>query len=273
MAGLSNADAIVFVGGISPFLEGEEGDAGKEKLEGFIGGDRTTINLPTIQTGLMKQLKKLGKPLIFVNMSGSAMGMLWESENADAIIQAWYGGQSAGTAIAEVLFGDYNPSGRLPLTFYQSDNDLAHFEDYSMENRTYRYFKGIPLYSFGHGLSFSTFKYSSLKIPSKLKDNKKVIPVKFTIKNTSNREGAEVVQLYVTNLSKTENVAIKELKHFQRVNLKAGESKTVELKLNASLLGNYDDTGQLLAPSGKYEIQIGASSTDIKLRKTLLTTK
>lgn len=270
---LSNVDAIIFAGGISPFLEGEEGDAGKEKLEGFIGGDRTTINLPKVQTALMKQLKQLGKPLIFVNMSSSAMGMLWESQNADAIIQAWYGGQSGGTAIAEVLFGDYNPSGRLPLTFYQSDSDLPHFEDYSMENRTYRYFNGVPLYAFGHGLSYSSFQYSSLKIPSKLNDNKSVIPVKFTIKNTSKTDGSEVVQLYVTNLTKTENVAIKELKHFQRVNLKAGESKTLELELDASLLGYFDDNGQLLAPSGKYEIQIGASSSDIRLKGIALITK
>ena len=270
---LSGVDAIVFIGGISPSLEGEEGDAGKEKLAGFLGGDRTTINLPTIQTELMKQLKQLGKPLVFVNMSGSAMGMLWESQYADAILQAWYGGQSGGTAVAEVLFGDYNPSGRLPVTFYQSDNDLPKFEDYSMKNRTYRYFKGVPLYSFGHGLSYATFQYSSLKIPTVVKGNQKVIPIKFSLKNTSNIDGNELVQLYVKNLSKKKDVANKALKHFQRVQLKAGESKTIEVNLDAALLADFDDNGQIVAPLGNYEIQIGASSTDIKLKNIIKITK
>ncbi len=273
ISALSGVDAIVYIGGISPSLEGEEGDAGKEKLEGFLGGDRTTINLPSIQTELMKQLKQLGKPLVFVNMSGSAMGMLWESQHADAILQAWYGGQSGGTAVAEVLFGDYNPSGRLPVTFYRSDNDLPKFDDYSMKNRTYRYFKGIPLYSFGHGLSYSTFQYSALKIPTTVKKNKLEIPVKFILKNTSKIDGDEVVQLYVKNFSAKKNVANKALKHFQRVTLKAGESKTIELNLNTALLGELDDNGQVSLPPGKYEIQIGASSTAIKLKTIINITK
>ncbi len=270
---LAGVDAIVFIGGISPSLEGEEGDAGKEKLEGFLGGDRTTINLPNVQTELMKQLKQLGKPLVFVNMSGSAVGMLWESQHADAILQAWYGGQSGGTAVAEVLFGDYNPSGRLPVTFYKSDNDLPEFEDYSMKNRTYRYFKGIPLYSFGHGLSYATFQYSSLKIPTTIKSEKMGIPIKFILKNTSKIDGDEVVQLYVKNLSAKKNLANKALKHFQRVTLKAGESKTIELDLNTALLGELDDNGQVLLPNGNYEIQIGASSTAIKLKTIINITK
>jgi len=270
---LADVDAIVFVGGISPSLEGEEGDAGKEKLEGFLGGDRTTINLPTVQTELMKELKQLGKPLIFVNMSGSAIAMLWESQHADAILQAWYGGQSGGTAIAEVLFGDYNPSGRLPLTFYQSDSDLPKFDDYSMKNRTYRYFKGVPLYPFGHGLSYSTFQYSSLKIPTVLKGNQKIIPIKFSLKNTSNIDGNEVLQFYVKNLSKKKDVAIKALKYFQRVQLKAGESKTIEVNLDTAVLADFDDNGQIVVPSGNYEIQIDASSTDIKLKSIVKTIK
>ena len=270
---LAGVDAIVFIGGISPSLEGEEGDAGKEKLEGFLGGDRTTINLPNVQTELMKQLKQLGKPLVFVNMSGSAVGMLWESQHADAILQAWYGGQSGGTAVAEVLFGDYNPSGRLPVTFYKSDNDLPEFEDYSMKNRTYRYFKGIPLYSFGHGLSYATFQYSSLKIPTTIKSEKMGIPIKFILKNTSKIDGDEVVQLYVKNLSAKKNLANKALKHFQRVTLKAGESKTIELDLNTALLGELDDNGQVVLPKGNYEIQIGASSTAIKLKTIINITK
>lgn len=264
---LSGTEAVVFVGGISPLLEGEEGDAGKEKLEGFIGGDRTTINLPNVQTELMKQLKQLGMPIIFINMSGSAMGMLWESQNADAIIQAWYGGQSAGTAIAEVLFGDYNPSGRLPVTFYKSDSDLPHFEDYSMENRTYRYFKGVPLYPFGHGLSYSSFQYSALNMPSKI--NSKEIPVRFTIKNSGSQDGDEVVQVYIKKLSDNMKFANKEIKHFQRIHLKSGEGKTIRLTLDALLFEGFDDQGDRIVPKGKYEVQIGASSSDIRLKKEI----
>ena len=162
---IQGADLAIYVGGISPRLEGEEGDAGKEKLDGFKGGDRTSIALPEIQTAVMKQVKTAGIPLVFVVMSGSALGFEWEAEHADAIVQAWYGGQAAGTAIAEVLFGDYNPGGRLPVTFYRSDKDLPDFLDYSMVNRTYRYFQGEPLYPFGFGLSYTTFKYTHLQCP------------------------------------------------------------------------------------------------------------
>lgn len=145
---VKNADAIIYVGGIAPQLEGEEM---RVNQPGFNGGDRTSILLPAVQTELLKALHATGKPVVFVMMTGSAIALPWESENIPAIVNAWYGGQSAGTAIADVLFGDYNPAGRLPVTFYKSDNDLPDFEDYSMENRTYRYFKGTPLYGFGYG--------------------------------------------------------------------------------------------------------------------------
>ena len=158
---IKDADAIIFVGGISPQLEGEEM---KVDFPGFNGGDRTSILLPAVQTELMKALKATGKPVVFVMMTGSAIAIPWEAENIPAIINAWYGGQSAGTAIADVLFGDYNPAGRLPVTFYKSDNDLPAFQDYSMENRTYRYFKGEPLYGFGYGLSYTSFMYDQLKM-------------------------------------------------------------------------------------------------------------
>ena len=160
---IKDADAIVYVGGISPQLEGEEM---RVDYPGFNGGDRTSILLPAVQTELMKALQATGKPVVFVMMTGSAIAIPWEAENIPAIINAWYGGQSAGTAIADVLFGDYNPAGRLPVTFYKSDSDLPGFNDYSMENRTYRYFKGEALYPFGYGLSYTTFKYDQLKIPA-----------------------------------------------------------------------------------------------------------
>src|SRR5690349_20549422 len=158
----SDADAFFFAGGISPQLEGEEI---KVSDPGLRGGDRTSILLPAVQTDLMKALQAIGKPVVFVMMTGSAIATPWEADNVPAIVNAWYGGQSAGTAVADVLFGDYNPSGRLPVTFYRSDKDLPDFSDYSMENRTYRYFKGQPLYGFGYGLSYSTYTFDQLKVP------------------------------------------------------------------------------------------------------------
>ncbi len=160
---IKDADAIIYVGGISPQLEGEEM---RVDYPGFNGGDRTSILLPSVQTDLLKTLKATGKPVVFVLMTGSAIALPWESENIPAIVNAWYGGQSAGTAIADVLFGDYNPAGRLPVTFYKSDSDLPDFNSYSMENRTYRYFKGDPLYGFGYGLSYTNFFYDQLKVPA-----------------------------------------------------------------------------------------------------------
>ncbi|RYZ48772.1 MAG: glycosyl hydrolase, partial [Chitinophagaceae bacterium] len=188
---LKDVDAIVYVGGISPQLEGEEMQV---NYPGFDGGDRTSILLPAVQTNLMKALKATGKPLVFVMMTGSAIATPWESENIPAIVNAWYGGQDAGTALADVLFGDYNPSGRLPLTFYRSDSDLPDFGDYSMQNRTYRYFKGKPLYAFGHGLSYTTYRYSKLVMPATAKPGGSV-SLAVTVSNTGTRDGDEVVQL------------------------------------------------------------------------------
>ena len=160
---VKDADVIVYVGGISPQLEGEEMPV---NAPGFNGGDRTTIFLPAVQTEMMKTLHATGKPVVFVMITGSAIAIPWEDENIPAIMNAWYGGQSAGTAVADVLFGDYNPAGRLPVTFYKSDNDLPGFSDYSMTGRTYRYFKGDALYPFGYGLSYTNFTYSAMAAPA-----------------------------------------------------------------------------------------------------------
>lgn len=234
---MKNADAIVFVGGISPQLEGEEM---RVDYPGFNGGDRTSILLPAVQTELMKALKRTGKPLVFVMMTGSAIAIPWEDGNIPAIVNAWYGGQDAGTAIADVLFGDYNPSGRLPLTFYKSDSDLPHFNDYNMAGRTYRYFKGQPLYGFGHGLSYTSFRYDNLKIdPGAAKGRM----VTVSVTNTGKREGEEVVQLYVTNNDKTVLAPIRSLKGFQRILLKAGETKRVSFHLTGEDLSVMDQNG------------------------------
>ncbi|MGZ3881957.1 MAG: glycoside hydrolase family 3 C-terminal domain-containing protein [Flavisolibacter sp.] len=261
---LKDADAIIFVGGISPQLEGEEM---RVDYPGFNGGDRTTIMLPTVQTELMKALKATGKPVVFVMMTGSAIALPWESQNVPAIVNAWYGGQAAGTAIADVLLGDYNPAGRLPVTFYKSDKDLPSFTDYSMNNRTYRYFKGEPMYGFGYGLSYTTFAYDQLKLPvSTIKG--KTVPVTVRVRNTGKRDGEEVVQLYVSAQDKSIQAPLKALKGFQRIQLKAGESKTVQFNLSPEDLSIIDDDGNPKEFAGKVVISVGGSQPDTKIKTT-----
>lgn len=249
---VKDADAIIFAGGISPQLEGEEM---RVDYPGFNGGDRTSILLPAVQTSLMKALKATGKPLVFVMMTGSAIALPWESENVPAIVNAWYAGQSAGTAIADVLFGDYNPAGRLPVTFYRSDSDLPDFNDYSMANRTYRYFKGKPLYGFGYGLSYTTFKYDQLKMASSAQRGKPVA-VSVRVTNTGKRNGEEVVQLYASG-SAGGNSPLKSLKGFRRISLRAGESKVVTFALRPSDLSIVTEKGTSQQRPGKWMISVG----------------
>lgn len=260
---LQGADLVIFVGGISPRLEGEEGDAGKEEVAGFKGGDRTTIALPKVQTDMMKEIKKKDLPLIFVNMSGSAVGFEWEAENADAVLQAWYGGESSGTAIADIIWGNYNPSGRLPVTFYKNDNDLPHFLDYSMNNRTYRYFKGKPLYPFGYGLSFTTFGYEWSRKPAKAYKEKDVIKCKFRVKNMGELAGEEVAQVYIEYPQTGMRLPLKELRYFSRVNLAANEGKEVNVEIPVSELSKWDGQSDgMSVVKGTYKIFIGGHSDD-----------
>jgi beta-glucosidase len=253
-----DADAIIFVGGITPQLEGEEM---KVNQPGFSGGDRTSILLPQVQTDLLKALKATGKPVVFIMMTGSAIATPWESENIPAIINAWYGGQSAGTAIADVLFGDYNPAGRLPVTFYKNDSDLPSFTDYSMDNRTYRYFKGKPLYVFGYGLSYTTFKYDQLKMPSTLTAGKKM-SVSVRITNAGSRDGEEVAELYVSHPNQKVKTAIRALKGFKRIFVKAGESKVTSFELSPRDLSVVGSDGILKNLPGKVLISVGGSQPD-----------
>lgn len=251
------ADIIIFVSGISADYEGEAGDAGAAGYGGFASGDRTTIQLPPVQTELMKELKKTGRPLILVNMSGSVMNFDWESRNADAILQAWYGGQAAGDAITDVLFGDYNPAGRMPLTTYMNDNDLPDFEDYSMANRTYRYYNGDVRYPFGYGLSYTTFGYAPLQNNSTVKTGES-IQVTSTVTNTGKRAGDEVVQLYVSHPQNgNTRVPLRALKGFKRIHLEKGESKTVTFTLSPEELALVDDKGNLVQKEGPVELFIG----------------
>ncbi|MET0634530.1 MAG: glycoside hydrolase family 3 C-terminal domain-containing protein [Chitinophagaceae bacterium] len=262
---LGQADVIVFAGGISPQLEGEEMQV---NAPGFNGGDRTSILLPAVQTALLKALQATGKPVVFVMMTGSAIAIPWEAEFLPAIVNAWYGGQSAGTGIADVLFGDYNPAGRLPVTFYKNDTDLPGFSDYSMDGRTYRYFKGVALYPFGYGLSYTNFLYTDLKVPARITAGK-TISVSVKLRNNGNRDGDEVVQLYISHPGASGKAPIRALKGFQRLFLKAGETKTVGFTLtpgDLSLVQEKD--GSLYQPAGKLSISVGGGQPGVDNKTT-----
>ena len=262
LAQLGDAETVVFVGGISPRFEGEEM---KVSEAGFKGGDRTDIELPQVQRDLLHMLHETGKKVIFINCSGGAMAMVPELESCDAILQGWYPGELGGQAIAEVLTGQVNPSGKLPVTFYRSVNDLPDFLDYKMTNRTYRYFKGETLFPFGYGLSYTTFDISK----PVYKNNK----VQLTVKNTGKVDGTEVLQVYVRHLADKEG-PLKTLRDFQRVNLKAGESKTVTIDFPRECFEGWDaKTNTMRVVPGKYELMVGTSSADKDLQKLTVTVK
>ena len=263
-----NADIVIFVGGLDARHEGEE-MSHRKPIDGFDRGDRTVIELPQPQRDLLKELAAAGRPVIFVNMTGSAVAMPWAADNLPAILQAWYPGQNGGIAVADILFGNYNPAGRLPVTFYRSTEDLPDFVDYSMDNRTYRYFEGEPQFVFGHGLSYTKFKYSKMKLSSKKVKADGSIKVSLNIKNTGKLAGEEVVQLYVKHIDTPVPQAIHSLAGFKRISLNAGKSERVEFELPASSLRYWDDSkGDYVVPAGKFEIQIGRSSVDIRQKKT-----
>ena len=265
---VKDADAIIYVGGISPRLEGEEM---KVKQAGFSGGDRTSILLPEIQTQLLKELHATGKPVVFVMMTGSAIAIPWEAEHIPAILNAWYGGQDAGTAIADVIFGDYNPAGRLPVTFYKSDSDLPSFTDYSMTNRTYRYFNGTPLYGFGYGLSYASFKYDNLVVPANIAPGK-VITVSVKVTNTSKKDGEEVTELYLTHTGLKIKTPLRALKGFERTFIKAGQSKIIKFELSPLDLSLTEQNGGVKEFAGKVAISVGGCQPDavsVKEKKTV----
>lgn len=244
-----DADAIIYVGGISPLLEGEEM---KVNFEGFQGGDRTSIQLPAIQRATLRKLHATGKPVVFVNMSGSAIGLAPETETCDAILQAWYGGEAGGQAVADVLFGDYNPAGRLPITFYDSESDLPDFGDYNMKGHTYRYFEGRPVFAFGEGLSYSKFAYRNATIEGET--------LWVTVENTSDRDGEEVVQLYIRKDDDKEG-PLRTLRGFSRVSIKAGQRVQVPFLLDETTLATFHQaTGKMEVTPGNYTLYYGGSS-------------
>lgn len=250
---LRPADVIVFIGGISPSLEGEEMPV---SVPGFNKGDRLSINLPAVQTEMLKTLRETGKPIVFVMLTGSALAIRWENDHLPAIVNAWYGGQDAGTALADVLFGDYNPAGRLPVTFYAGDEDLPDYEDYSMRNRTYRYFTGKPLYGFGHGLSYTEFAYSDLQVPESISVGEDAA-VGVTVSNKGDRDGEEVVQLYLSFPDLKTTAPLRSLQGFQRILLKAGESRRVEFKLTPENMSVIDALVQRSIIPGRIRISAG----------------
>ena len=258
----SDYGTIIFVGGISPNLEKEEA---KVQAPGFDNGDRTSIELPQVQRDLLKALHDAGKTVILVNCSGSAVGLVPETETCDAILQVWYPGEQGGNAVADVLFGDYNPCGKLPVTFYKDDSQLPPFDDYDMSNRTYRYFKGEPLYPFGYGLSYTTFSVGEPVYDVSAGN------ITVSVTNTGNFNGAEVVQVYIRRPYDIDGPA-KALRQFARVELQAGETKTVEIPLTRDNFEWWDPTTSTMrVQEGEYDIMVGTSSDDNDLKTISVT--
>ena len=259
---LKGINKVIFVGGISPALEGEEMPV---DIDGFKGGDRTHIELPKVQRDFLKALKDAGKTIIFVNCSGSCIALEPETNTCDAIVQAWYPGQEGGTAVADVLFGDYNPSGKLPVTFYKNSNQLPDYEDYSMKGRTYRYFTDA-LFPFGYGLSYTNFEISNEKLEMGNDGNGKLT---VDVTNTGKRDGDEIVQLYIRDLQDAEG-PLKTLRGFERINVKAGQTATATIQLNRQSFEFWDAASNTMrVKPGQYEILVGTSSNDSNMKKLM----
>jgi len=253
VAAAKNADVTIAVVGITSRLEGEEMPI---EQPGFLGGDRTSLDMPKQEEELVQAVAATGKPLVVVLMNGSALGVNWEKAHANAILEAWYSGEEGGTAIAETLSGKNNPAGRLPVTFYKDVHQLPNFEDYSMQGRTYRYFEGEPLWPFGYGLSYTTFSYANLTLPGAPINAGDPLNASVTVTNTGKLAGDEVVELYL----KFPNVAgapIRALRGFQRVHLEPGASQTVAFHLNPRDLSMVTEIGDIVVPEGKYTLSVG----------------
>ena len=248
------ADAVVLVLGLSSRLEGEEMNV---REPGFLGGDRVDIKLPARQQGLLEAVAAIGKPTVVVLLSGSALAVNWANDHVPAIVQAWYPGEEGGTAIAEALFGDYNPAGRLPVTFYKSIDQLPAFDNYYMDGRTYRYFKGDPLYPFGHGLSYTRFKYSAFNVSGPRISPAENVEVSATVENAGSRAGEEVVQLYVTDVAASVRVPIRSLAGVERVYLKPGERRVIKFTIEPRQLAVITDDGRTVVEPGEFKVTIG----------------
>jgi beta-glucosidase len=262
------ADTVVMVLGLSGRLEGEEMSV---PVEGFKGGDRVDIGLPRLQEDLLRSIVGLGKPVVLVLMNGSSLGVGWARENVPAIVEAWYPGQAGGTALADVLFGDYNPAGRLPVTFYQSAKQLPPFEDYNMRGRTYRYFTGEPLYPFGYGLSYTQFAYRNLTVPPETPGNAD-FKVTVEVQNTGKVAGEEVVQLYLKRLGASVPVPIRSLEGFRRIALKPGESRMVEFTISPRQLSIIGNDNVRRVEAGAFELSVGGKQPGFRGATDAITT-
>jgi beta-glucosidase len=249
----NQADAVVAVVGITSQLEGEEMQV---DIPGFKGGDRTSLDLPKEEEDVLQALGSTGKPLVVVLMNGSALAVNWAAQHANAILDAWYSGEEGGTAIAQTLSGVNNPAGRLPVTFYKSVDQLPPFEDYAMKNRTYRYFEGEPLYPFGFGLSYSKFEYANLKLSSNKLRAGDPVKVDVDVKNTSARDGDEVVQMYLS-FPKSPGAPLRALRAFRRVPVKTGETQHVSFALQEQDLSHVHEAGDRIVAAGTYRIHVG----------------
>jgi beta-glucosidase len=262
------SDAVIMMMGLSPRLEGEEMPV---NVPGFKGGDRVDIGLPGPQEELLQAVAAIGKPVVLVLLNGSALAVNWASEHIPAIVEAWYPGQAAGTALADVLFGDYSPAGRLPVTFYKSTDQLPPFTDYNMRGRTYRYFAGEPLYPFGYGLSYTTFAYSNLRLPARVRSGENVA-VTVDVRNTGRRDGEEVVELFVSDVQAGAPVPIRSLQGFRRVSLKAGQTKNVSFSLTPRQLSLIDFQNRRVVEPGVFEVSVGGKQPGFKGRADAATT-
>jgi beta-glucosidase len=253
-----NADVVIAVLGITSELEGEEMQVSEP---GFEGGDRTSLDLPKPEEDLLEVLLSTGKPVVLVLTNGSALGVNWANQHANAIVDAWYPGEEGGTAVAETLSGKNNPAGRLPVTFYKDVSQLPNFQDYSMRGRTYRYFEGKPLYPFGYGLSYTTFSYSNLTLPTSAVTAGEPLTAEVTVTNTGKRAGDEVVQLYLSFPNVTGR-PIRALRAFRRVHLEAGQSQAVRFELKPRDLSMVSEAGEPLIPEGQYSVSVGGGQPD-----------
>ncbi len=252
------ADVAVVCLGLDAGIEGEEGDVSNE----FTSGDKPDLKLPGNQETLLEEVQKTGTPVVLVLLSGSALAVGWADGHVEAIVQAWYPGAQGGRAVASLLFGDYSPSGRLPVTFYRSDRDLPNFEDYSMENRTYRFFGGVPLYPFGYGLGYTHFEYSRLSVSSPSVEAGCGVEVRAAVRNAGSFESDEIVQLYLQDLEASTRVPKRQLAGFRRVHLKPGETAEVVFPVTARQMALIDDGGNCILEPGAFRVFVGGSQPD-----------
>jgi beta-glucosidase len=266
---VEDADVIVYVGGLDGRMEAEEG-ASRGNFLGFSAGDRTAIELPACQEKMIQALVATGKPVVVVNMTGGAVALPWEARHVGAIVQAWYPGQAGGTAVADVLFGDYNPSGRLPVTFYRATADLPAFTDYAMKGHTYRYLAGAPLWPFGHGLSYTTFRYGVMAVDKAQAGPDETVKVSLDVTNGGTRAGEEVVQIYAKAARPGPGDALERLVGFRRVALAAGQTARVDVAVPVGRLRNWDvRKNAYYVPAGTWTLMAGSSSADVRSTRNI----